>query len=131
MPVSSTTGAFLANVIIEKLTDYGLDLTYLRGQGYDGAASMSSRFNGVQAVIQNSYPTALYVHCTSHSLNLALSNATSIQCIRNCMGVIENAYNFFNFPKRQNVLSQKIEEIPSILRRDRLKQRDGFKDKMR
>lgn len=124
VPVTSTTGENLGNVIIKKLSSYGLDMNNLRGQGYDGAASMSGRFNGVQAVIKKSYPTALYVHCVSHSLNLAISDACSVQPIRNCMGIIENAYNFFNTPKRQNVLTQKIDELPNDLklRRDRLKQ---------
>ena len=46
----------------------------LEGQGYDGAATMSSSSkNGVQAKIRNYYKNATYVHCRSHVLALALT----------------------------------------------------------
>lgn len=64
-------------------------MSNLRGQGYDGAAAMSGKFNGAQACIQEAHPTAIYVHCASHSLNLALSNATEVSSIRNCFGIVE------------------------------------------
>ncbi|CAH1113511.1 unnamed protein product [Psylliodes chrysocephalus] len=85
---------------------------------------MSGQFSGVHAIIRKEYPTALYVHCVSHSLNLAISDACSVQAVRNCMGVIENAYIFFNTSIRQNVLTNKVSEMPDNerSRRDRLKQ---------
>ena len=45
---------------------WGLDLTSLVAQGYDGAAVMSSSKNGVQCKITEKYPNATYVHCRSH-----------------------------------------------------------------
>ena len=47
----------------------------MHGQGYDGATAMSGRLNGTQAYIREIIPTALYVHCAAHSLNLAVSNS--------------------------------------------------------
>lgn len=38
------------------------------GQGYDGASNMAGQFKGVQAIIRNKYPNALYVHCLAHFL---------------------------------------------------------------
>lgn len=43
------TGETLANNIMQKLQDWGLDINDLRGQGYDGASNMSGKFRGVQA----------------------------------------------------------------------------------
>jgi len=80
------------------------------GQGYDGANNMSGHLKGVQTIIRDSYPRALYVHCAAHSLNLAVSKASNIQPIRNCLGIIEKMYSFFNSPKRQNVLLNTIKE---------------------
>ena len=57
---------------MDSLSGFGIDLTYLRGQGYDDAAAMSGRFNGVQAFIKEQHPLAVYVHCSAHSLNLAV-----------------------------------------------------------
>nr|CAI5856524.1 unnamed protein product [Callosobruchus analis] len=107
IPVTSTCGETLASAILQRLIQCNIDVSYLRGQGYDGASNMSGVFKGVQALIASQYNTALYVHCASHSLNLALSNASEVQAIRNCVGIIEKVYAFFNTPKRQLVL-QKI-----------------------
>ena len=45
-----------------------LSLNQCRGQGYDGAAAMSGRFNGVSTKIQQEEPRAIPVHCFAHSL---------------------------------------------------------------
>ncbi|KAG8540294.1 hypothetical protein GDO81_019541 [Engystomops pustulosus] len=53
----------------------GLKLNKCRGQGYDGAATMSGIYSGVQARIAEKEPNALYVHCAAHNLNLVLQDA--------------------------------------------------------
>ncbi|XP_076283965.1 52 kDa repressor of the inhibitor of the protein kinase-like [Lasioglossum baleicum] len=122
VPVTSTTGKNLSQTILESLNNYGIDLCYLRGQGYDGAASMSGKFNGVQAHISAIYPQALYVHCASHSLNLAIGNAVSVIDIRNCIGIIEKVHNFFNTPKRQKILIDNIDKHVPDTKRQKLRQ---------
>lgn len=69
VPVSSTDGKSLATVILETFKNLGITCDYLLGQGYDGAAAMSGNFKGVQRVIREVNPAALYVHCSAHSLN--------------------------------------------------------------
>ena len=44
-------------------------------QGYDGAAVMSGSENGVQSKIQKDHPSAVYIHCMAHKLNLVLVEA--------------------------------------------------------
>jgi len=68
----------IANAIIITLEDLKLSLMHLRGQGYDGAANMSGQKSGVQKLIRDQQPKALYTHCAGHSLNLAI--VTSCQC---------------------------------------------------
>jgi len=104
VPIFDVTGKGLATVISDGLTKIGLNLHYLRGQGYDGAAAMSGRINGVQSHIRQLHPLAVYVHCSSHSLKLAISHACSVTAIRNCMGTNGTVYNFLNTPKRNHVL---------------------------
>ncbi|KAL4125945.1 hypothetical protein QTP88_010182 [Uroleucon formosanum] len=53
---------------------------------------MRGRFRGVQAIIKNMYPKALYTHCVSHSLNLCLSDATKSQDIRNAF--VEKPFSY-------------------------------------
>jgi|UniRef100_A0A2S2QYD6 hypothetical protein len=70
VPVHDVTGLGLATVLQNTLIELGLDLDKLYGQGYDGAATISGNFRGVQAIVKKSHPKALYTHCVSHSLNL-------------------------------------------------------------
>lgn len=111
VPVYDVTGAGLANTILETLSTLGLDLNKMRGQGYDGAATMSGQFRGVQASIREKLPLALYTHCSSHTLNLCLSDASRIPSIRNCMGVIKEVCGFFHMSaKRTEILKSMISE---------------------
>lgn len=70
---------------------------------------MSGQFRGVQSIVKSKYPKAVYVHCSAHSLNLAVSTASDIKPIRNCLGIIEKAFKFFNTPKRNSILLHEIE----------------------
>lgn len=57
---------------------------------------MSSHINGVQKRIQDKYTKAIYVHCSSHRLNLVLNELNNIPEIRNTIAVIKETINFFN-----------------------------------
>ncbi|XP_031358832.1 52 kDa repressor of the inhibitor of the protein kinase-like [Photinus pyralis] len=108
-PITDLTGKGIANTLIESLKKFGLNCENMVGQGYDGAAVMSGKFNGAQKFLNEKYNLAIYVHCASHSLNLAISDACDLPAIRNCMGVISNIHTFFNTPKRLAVLQSVIE----------------------
>jgi len=99
----------------------GVDCNYLYGQGYDGASNMAGHMQGVQAHVRAMYPKALYIHCAAHSLNLAVSTASNIKPIRNCLGIIEKLYVFFNTPKRNNVLLSCIENSDTDMKVKTLK----------
>ena len=70
------------NLIPDKITttlrSYGLDLTKLRGQAYDGAGNMAGSVRGTAALITAQYPLALYRHCESHRLNLAVVKSLQV-----------------------------------------------------
>ena len=105
------TGRELANRITSSLHAFGLDLTNLRGQAYDGAGNMAGSVNGTAALIFSQYPLALYLHCASHCLNLAVVKSLQITSVRNMMGVIERVYQFFAaHPKRQTALEKTTSE---------------------
>ncbi|KAE9534473.1 hypothetical protein AGLY_008563 [Aphis glycines] len=108
VPVHDVTGLGLANTLQNTLEKLGFDLNKLRGQGYDGAAAMRGSFRGVQAIIKEKYPKALYTHYVSHSLNLCLSDAAKIQDIRNAFG-------------RTTILKNKILEIKLNVQATKLK----------
>jgi hypothetical protein len=60
------TAASIASAVVNKLNELEMDVSMIRGQGYDGAAAMSGRLNGVQAEIKRLSPAAPCIHC--HSL---------------------------------------------------------------
>jgi len=93
--VYSTVGLELANTIISTLTGLGINLKYLRGQGYDDAVNMRSVFRGVQAIIMQKHPKAIYTHCFARCLNLCLNDASKVQQVRNTLGIVQEISTFF------------------------------------
>lgn len=75
IPVHDVTGKGLTTNLKDNLKEIGLELKYLRGQGYDGAATLSGHFNGVQAHVTKNY------HLTIHSLQFLLFEFGIIRCL--------------------------------------------------
>ena len=89
------SGVALSKKILETVCGYGLDPSYIRWQGYDGAGNMAGKCRCAAACVQREYPKAVYVHCTSHTSNLCVVAA----CV------------FFSFPKRQLELEKQMEAM--------------------
>lgn len=121
VPTTDASGKGLSRLIPDNHKEFGIDTKYLRGQGYDGAAAMAGKYNGVQAYVKKEHPLALYVHCSAHSLNLAVSVSCNVFQIRNCMGTIGKLRDFFVFPKRKSVLSKAIEMSENNISKKSLK----------
>lgn len=80
----------IAGTLLTTVQNWGLDMSCLVAQGYDGASVMSSSKNGVQAKVKEVCPNATYVHCRSHVLNLAVSSGCqSVPSIRNLFDSVE------------------------------------------
>ena len=104
------TGKGLSSVILKKINKLGLDIMLCRGQGYDGAASMAGEKNGCASHILQVNSKALYTHCFSHRLNLAVSKSCTIPLVRDMMSHIKSISYFFNASeKRQCLLAKNIE----------------------
>ena len=85
----------------------GLDYMKLVGQHYDGAATFSGCHNGVQRRIT---AHVLYIHCTSHRLQLAsIQAAESVATSKKFFGTMTTLWKMFhNSPK-------KTEAVQSVL----------------
>ena len=70
--VRETSAKCLKEAIKSLFAKYGLSLSILRGQGYDGASNMRDEFNGLKSLILRENPSALYVHCFAHQLQLVI-----------------------------------------------------------
>lgn len=105
--VDDQSAGGLEHVILKELETNGLSLSKCRGQGYDGAATMSGIYSGLRTRIQEKQRTAKYVHCASHNLNLVVNDAMSgIPENVNFFGTLEQLYVFFSQSiKRWELLS--------------------------
>ena len=75
----SLTAGSLSQYIIDTLALHNIDLSSIVSQGYDGAAVMSGCASGVHTRIRNIAPSAIYVHCHAHCLNLVLVDCVKYQ----------------------------------------------------
>ena len=112
-------GEHISNTIIQSLERFNLRISDVRGQGYDGAASMASERVGVQARIRRKSPLAVYTHCSSHKLNLVIAHACGLTCVRNMLDRLKETCLFFrSSPLRDALLINVIEvNIPDIGKR--------------
>ena len=70
--VKDTAAITLKNELCVVLSRHNLNVSNIRGQGYDGASNMRGEWNGLQALFLTDCPYAYYVHCFAHQLQLAL-----------------------------------------------------------
>lgn len=95
-PANGLDAKSLSELILDTLKSYGLDIgSCLVGQGYDGASVMSGVNKGVQQLVRQSAPLAIYVHCYAHKLNLILVDACkSVSEARDFFALLERFYVF-------------------------------------
>ena len=94
---SGVRGEELKSKILETLRDAGIDMSYCRGQGCDGAANMSGVRCGSASLVTTEYPLAIYMHCVCHKLNLVIQKTWSVQMVRNIMNTIKQLSYFLIF----------------------------------
>jgi hypothetical protein len=87
--VSDTTSPSLKLALDAMLAKYGLSISRLRGQGYDGASNMRGQFHGLQRRVLDENPYAFYIHCFAHRLQLV------VIVVAKCCGAVYDF--FFNF----------------------------------
>ncbi|XP_068115939.1 zinc finger MYM-type protein 1-like [Hyperolius riggenbachi] len=94
--IDDTTGAGMTTVLLQELESFGISVHDMRGQGYDNGSNMKGKINGVQAQVRRINSQAFYVPCSSHSLNLVVSDAAST-CIEavEFFNIIQSLYVFF------------------------------------
>jgi len=109
--VKDTTGKGLTETLTGVLDNLGLELANCRGQSYDNGSNMRGIHKGVQALVQEKFPEALFIPCCSHSLNLLLCDAASSN--RMCLtffGTLQRLYTMFSASvKRWDILKEFVD----------------------
>ncbi len=103
--MESQDAEHITTVILDVLLRCNLNLDVCRGQGYDGAATMSGIHAGVAANILRKQKKAYFVHCNAHSLDLALQDlAKQSIAINVAINITKDIVNFVRrSPKRLNI----------------------------
>jgi hypothetical protein len=92
-----TTGQTLCLVVKDMLIRLTLSLEDLRAQTYDGAANMSGKYNGCQAIINKEQPLALFFHCSAHCANLvAQHTAATNQFVSSPLQLVQDLGTLYN-----------------------------------
>lgn len=114
---ADTRARTLFSILKDVLCRFNLRIENCRGQCYDGAANVSGKSGGLQALVQEIEPRALYVHCLAHTLNLSLQDlCTKIDVCRDFVSLFTDLVNFVRTsPKRLSWFQQfQKEENPAL-----------------
>ncbi|KAL2098204.1 hypothetical protein ACEWY4_007411 [Coilia grayii] len=116
--VQSTTGEDLANTLLNKLIEYGIDIEDCRGQCFDNGANMRGVHRGVQARVKEVNNRAFFVPCCPHNLNLAIEHAAeSSNEAKNFFGILNWLYKLSRkSTKRWAILEEHLQIILKSLR---------------
>ena len=75
---------------------------------------MAGLVNGIAALIAAQYPLALYRHCVSHCLNLAVVKSLQVTSVRNMMGVVDKVFKFFSAHTKRQMALREIQPESSV-----------------
>ena len=68
--VKISASSALTKLLLQRLTEMGLDIQNCKGQGYDNGANMAGKKNGVQKRVLELNAQACFVPCSCHSLKI-------------------------------------------------------------
>ncbi|XP_076890376.1 uncharacterized protein LOC143541427 [Bidens hawaiensis] len=113
LTVDDTSGKGLFDAIIKEISNLGLDVNDIRGQGYDNGSNMKGKHQGVQKRLLDINPRAFYTPCGCHSLNLVISDmAISCNNAEDFFGVLQRVYCLFaSSTKRRNILLDNVKHL--------------------
>lgn len=111
--IESCTSLALKEALLSMLDSKKLNISRIRGQGYDGASNMRGEFNGMQKLIRDANPYAFYVHCFAHQLQLVVVTvATSSPVIADFFNYVPMIVNTVGAScMRKNVLLAKHHDV--------------------
>ena len=108
IPEPKLNGQVLGKLIVEIMQRVGLSLDKCVGIGTDGCGVMASQICGAVKTIQSFVPQALRSPCFNHALNLSLGKSSSVQSIRNAVGMVKEVVSFFNASAKLNFILKRV-----------------------
>ena len=110
--VHDVTAQGIKTKILGFVERLGLEKNNIVGQGYDGAAVMRGAHSGVQRLIREEVPTAVYTHCVAHCLNLVITSSSKVTAIKNAFVTISKIVSMFrNSTKKSNLFTEAAKSL--------------------
>ncbi|XP_055258670.1 zinc finger MYM-type protein 1-like isoform X2 [Moschus berezovskii] len=92
--VEEMTGINLHRSIKAYLQQIGVDLNQIRGQAYDSTSNWRGKFNKIAAEFKKEEPRALYLHCYTHCLDLAVIRfCKEVKELRSALNTLSSLFN--------------------------------------
>lgn len=110
------------------LSQHNLDVSNIRGQGYDGTCEMREQWNGLHALFLNECPSAYHIHCFAHKLQSAMVCASSeVTPIYLFFSELNSIVDFFSCCSKPHdeLLAAKLDEIAHLLKINELETSEG------
>ena len=101
------TASARADQILSQCNKFDLDMFKLLTQEYDGGSAMAGKKGGFQVKIRDLYPTAAFVCCTAHRLNLVGNDLNSVALVRNTIITIKVVFKIFRESTKNQVVGTK------------------------
>ncbi|XP_076959135.1 uncharacterized protein LOC143635134 [Bidens hawaiensis] len=123
--VNNTSSATLKEAIVSLLSNNQLSIEQVMGQGYEGASNMRGKFNGLKALILRDNPSAHYIHCFAHQLQLVIvavaKKHTGVKEFYESLGMVVNTVGA-SCKRKDMMLELKSERVKMKFFLVRLKQ---------
>lgn len=87
------------------LEEWDIDMNKVISQTYDGCSVMAGRQGGVQSLVKQFCPHAIFIHCYAHQLNLVLLyGSKTIKEVRLFISDLTAFHSFFSKSSKRTVL---------------------------
>ncbi|GAB0098330.1 zinc finger MYM-type protein 1-like [Sergentomyia squamirostris] len=95
IPHCGHKGNDMAEALLTFCEQEKINFADCRGQSYDNASNMSGKYKGMQAILKDKNPYAVFIPCAAHSLNLVVKAAAKIDLANTLFNLLQAVYNFF------------------------------------
>ena len=104
----------ITSVVMRAIDNYGPTEKRIC-QTYDGASCMSGQHGGVQALVKQHCPNALFIHCYAHKLYLVLAQGTNnVQAAKLFFADLDAFHNFFSRSCKRSALLCEVDQAVRV-----------------
>ncbi|XP_047259695.1 zinc finger MYM-type protein 1-like [Capsicum annuum] len=128
--VSDTSACSLKKEIYSLLSDHSLSPSKIRGQSYDVGSNMKGEINGLKTLIMKDSPSAYYIYCFAHQLQLTLvAIAKKYLKVENFFDHVTNVLNVVggSFKHRDLLRHHQAEDLKQLLKSGKAHTEQGLR----